>query len=586
VDKLDYIMNSESFGDMDRYLARFIHDAAAGEKDTAAASAALVSAELTRGHICLNLDTMGGEPLDEQEGAPKMPDPDKWREALLKSGVAGNGSSFTPLILEENRLYLQRYWRYEGDIAESLTVGGKEKPRALSPEENELLKVLFPGSENDLQRSAAAMALTGGLAVITGGPGTGKTTALARFLYILLNTEPDVRVALGAPTGKAAARMNEAIAAAREQIEDILPTDKKNNNHKSIMEEMGSLKGRTLHRLLGYRPGGGFRHDRENPLLHDVVVIDEASMIDCSLMAKLCRALRPGARLILLGDRDQLASVEAGAILADICESAGDKKSPLTGHVVELKESWRFRHRPGIGALAEAVNRGESAPGIMKIFETHDLDSGINIISYDGSNMSGLLDERLTAAFKKVAAAPDPESALSALGDFRILSPLRRGPGGVEALNRLAEKILFNAGVIHGTGALYENRPVMVTRNSYNLGLFNGDTGIMRSDAEGKMRVYFPAVDGEGVRSVLPAMMPPHETVYAMTVHKAQGSEFTHLLFVLPGADAPVITRELLYTAITRGRDLVEVALTSPHTLEKALERRVERASGLAFKLV
>lgn len=574
---------------MDYHLGKFVADHARSNSELAGLSAALVSAELAAGHICLGL-TRAKKMYAHlgKEAGIRIPAPGEWGKKLAAAGVAGDGISCTPLVLEEGRLYLRRYWLYEQEIAAALKEMSARQQRTLSDEEESLLDLFFPkgsGGGENLQRRAAETVFSGGVAVISGGPGTGKTTTLARLLYVMLNSRPDLRVALAAPTGKAAARMNEAVDQAREKIAEITGTSRRGKNHESVMEVLAGLAGHTIHRLLGYHPHrGGFRYNRENRLPHDLIIVDEASMIDCSLMAALCRAAGDGAVLVLVGDRDQLASVEAGAVMADICDSALEETGFLKGRAVELKESWRFSHRRGIGALANVINRGGDIGDVSSTFKAFGPDEGISLLPATPGEFPAFLSERIIAAYKRVVSAPDPASALKAMNAFRILTPLRHGPAGVESLNRYAENVLKGAGLVRGGRGMYENRPVMVTRNSYSLNLFNGDTGIVRADREGNLRVYFPAPEGEEPRSVMPAMMPQHETLYAMTVHKSQGSEFDHVILLLPPNHSPVVTRELLYTAVTRARELVEIA-GPEKVLAEGIAGRVERDSGLAAKL-
>jgi exodeoxyribonuclease V alpha subunit len=388
--------------------------------------------------------------------------------------------------------------------------------------------------------------------VITGGPGTGKTRTISVLLELLeaLSTEPP-RFALAAPTGKAAARMTEALS--------------RTKPHAAV----------TLHRLLGIRPQTGTpRHDAANPLPADVVIIDEASMIDLAMMAKLFAATPTDARLILLGDRDQLASVEAGHVLGDICEAAGAKDRDA---FVTLAQNFRFTSESGIQKLSAAVNAGEAASALTLLEQATEGLTG-HALPPPGA-LAGRLREFILQAHRATIEASDPAAALRVQSAFRILCAIRGGPYGVEHLNRVAESIL--AGSIQPAGRQYRGRPIMVLQNDYNLGLFNGDLGVVLPDAgaDGELRAFFPDAQGN-VRSFHTARLPEHETVWAMTVHKSQGSEFDRVLLILPDRDTPVLTRELVYTGITRARSAAEVWST-PAIMKAAIARRTERYSGL-----
>ena len=577
------------FDDLARYFAAFISRHAEKHRATAALTAALVSRELTLGHICINLEELAGTvPLDGDGEAlvPRLPELETWKKELRESGAAGGAEGSCPMVLDGERLYLQRYWNYECLIAEELrNRAGRGNPAA----DDKYLGLLFPSEEEAQQKDAALRALTKSLAVISGGPGTGKTTTVARILFLLLLDKPDASVALAAPTGKAAARMMEAISAACSFISETLTMNRRKMSAKEIavIERILALEGVTLHRLLGARPDSPrYAHDRSNPLRRDIVIIDEASMIDAAMMAKLLQALPEECRCIMLGDRDQLASVEAGAVLSDICGSAMEGDGVLIENVSVLKRSWRFARRPGIGALSEAVNSGSDITSIKKLFEKHPPSEGIELL---GLPVQSMLKERLrplvTAAFSEYAGTENIGEALLALGKFRILSPLREGPYGVKNLNSLIEEILQEAGLIERDAPMYVNRPVMITKNDHQLGLFNGDVGMVKEDGDGSRRVFFLQPGTEGPRAVMPSLLPLHETVFAMTVHKSQGSEFDNVLFVLPERDVPVLTRELLYTGITRARNRVTLLCTED-ILSLAVSRSVSRASGLAGRLL
>ena len=536
-------MNDETnFSALDRQFGDFLQRLAGSANAEVRLAAMCASRARAEGHICVPMKEIAT--MDAALATASL------RKKLRGSGVVGTPGDFTPLVLDQDdRLYLRRYWEYEQQLAEAI------RRRAASR------SVTKGKKEADLQKVAAARAVANNFTVITGGPGTGKTRT-AMSILALLQKQPggdNRRIALAAPTGKAAARLTESVRAVNQ-----------------------TLEATTIHRLLGYLPGSPyFRRDAEHPLPADVVIVDEASMVDLALMAKLVAAVRPDARLVLLGDRDQLASVEAGSVLADIC-AAAESAQPgdlLHGTVVALQKSYRFAATGGIYRLSIAVNAGES-------------DSALAVLREDGearweplpdvAKLPGALRERVVGAFRPCLESDDPLQALAQMQKFRMLCAVRHGPFGVENLNAIAEEILAQAGLLSPRpGASYRGQPLTITENSYNLGLFNGDSGIILPDQDdgGELRAFFVSAEGK-LRRFLPSRLPRHETAFAMTVHKSQGSEFERLLLVLPEKDTPLLTRELLYTAVTRARTLIEIR-ASELVLRAAITRRVTRTSGL-----
>ena len=591
------------FPEIDRHFALLMDDLASVPSDGLALAAALVSHRRGQGHTCLELQRVAGVRLDElvEEGdgsGARLPDLAGWTASLRASGVVGSPGEYAPLVLDPaNRLYLHRYWRYETDLAAAIRARAVAPVAIDGPRLDADLDQLFPehGDGSGRQREAVRMAATRAFSVVTGGPGTGKTRTVVWLLAALLGQQPGrpLRIALAAPTGKAAARIAEAVRKAKAD----LPGDEAS---KERLPEQAT----TLHRLLGTVPGSSrFRHDAAHPLAVDVVVVDEASMVDVALMAKLFAALPPAARIVLVGDKDQLASVEAGNVLGEICAGGpAGAGHPLARCRVALDKNWRFADGAGIHALVTAVNAGDAdaALGLLR----REVDAGTpsagiaaaGTDDFAGPGSGGAVRWRrlpspqripdallgtVLEAFGPVVGSRDPAAALAALERFRLLAAVRRGPFGVENLNRVCETLLDRAGLIRRRGEWYAGRPVMVTRNDPGLLLHNGDVGIALPDPAdaGNLRVCFAAADGS-VRFFAPARLPAHETAFAMTVHKSQGSEFDRVLLVLPERDSPLLTRELVYTGLTRARSSVELWADEP-VLRAAIGRQVLRGSGL-----
>lgn len=543
------------------------------------AAAARVSAERRRGSTCLPVAQLADlPPLDAEPvsgGTPReplsaVPPAEDWRAVLddaRTAGLCSNGEGAAPLVLGEDCLYLHRFWAAERRLGHALRQLVVHPAGAVSAAGDALFRRLFPegsGDVPDLQAAAARTALTRHFCVITGGPGTGKTTTVARIVALLLAEQPERRIALAAPTGKAAARLHEAVASEVGKLD--LPAE--------LRARIPSA-GRTLHRLLGYRPHDDrFSHNPERPLTEDVVIVDEASMVDLLLMDALLAALRPGARLVLLGDHGQLASVEAGAVLGDYCRLAMHAPEPFGGTVVELRRSYRFEKRPGIGAVARAMREGDIAMALAALDDP--LQTDVTLRAHPADPASAL--EPVATLIDNFLGADTPAPALAALGRFRILCATYGGPWGVEAMNALVEARLRARGWGQG-GVHYDHQPILITANDHAVGLFNGDLGVILGEGADR-RAWFPDGAG-GARAFAPARLPAHRPAWAMTVHKSQGSEFDRVLLVLPERDTRVLGRELLYTAVTRAREAVDIVGT-PDGLQTWLARPTVRRSGLA----
>jgi len=646
---------------LDKAFVGFLHELDPQADPLVLLAAALTSHQLGHGHVCLDLfETLKAPDFalslppegDLQTGAMLLPsqlldglDGAHWCQALAAShlvALAVDGSESAqsrPLVLSGKRLYLRRYWTYERriDMALRLRLATLETVATDLPQRlNTLFDQAPPDGVIDWQKLACALATRGAFSIVTGGPGTGKTTTVVRLLALLqapaVEANSPLRIRLAAPTGKAAARLTESIS---QQVLSLNVPD-------SVREKIPT-QVTTVHRLLGSRPGTRhFRHHLGNPLPLDVLVVDEASMIDLEMMANLLDALPPHARLVLLGDKDQLASVEAGAVLGDLCRDAEagwyspdtrqwlqavsgedlsasglledlDGSHPLAQQVVMLRYSRRFGEGSGIGQLARWVNQqnAEEARRLLAARSHNDLfclslkgehDHALERLVLDGQgddaqgyryylNLLHSARPALDTAREDAAWTHWAQQLLQAFDAFQLLCAVRKGPWGVEGLNQRITAALRKVRLIEGDDQWYEGRPVLMTRNDYGLGLMNGDIGIALKLPESDggpqvLRVAFPRNDGQGgVRFVLPSRLNDVETVYAMTVHKSQGSEFTHTALILPDALNPVLTKELIYTGITRAKRWFSLIEPRGGVFEEAVRRKVKRLSGLMLEL-
>jgi exodeoxyribonuclease V alpha subunit len=566
----------------------------------------LLSRRLLEGNICVPLSELT-DPGNESPYAMK----DLQDLTMLPRLISSDPDANVPFIQLHNKIYLQRYFRYESKII-NIIHRLVEKSRQMQQqrmqemeEKRDIITTLLAdyatdklseAERVDWQLAAALNASLQSFSIITGGPGTGKTTTLSKLLRILYAQQPIVRVALTAPTGKASMRMAESLR----RTTASFPAD--------IRERIEALKPTTIHGLLGYiRNSIYYKHNTKNPLPFDLVIVDEASMIDIPMFAKLLDALGENGRIILLGDKDQLASVEAGSLLGDLCSTVPelnslpevkanwinnfvndnerkislsfikDNDSLLAEHIIELKLSHRFKQQGAIGSLSRAVINSDhdSINDLMKAIDPNmKFDT-----AYDPKTL-----EEFVAGYEAYIKETDIARALGKLNEVRVLVTVREGERGLYAVNRKIEAILRERKLIRPDKEFYENRPVIITRNNYELDLFNGDLGIVRTDGEGNLRVWFEGSDG-AIRSVLPTYLNNCETVFAMTIHKSQGSEFNNVMVILPeGIENPLLTRELLYTAITRAKERV-VVQGAYETILHASSKSVKRISGICDRI-
>ncbi len=566
----------------------------------------LLSQKMSDGHICINLENIKNElPKDFPYSSFDANIQNLLNQTEL---VSQDPHIKKPFIIQSGLLYLQRYYVYETIIYNKIlsfieferNETGKRKDDLLS--QKIVINQLFEDSSSteglsdeekiDWQLAAATNTILNNFTIITGGPGTGKTTTVAKILAVLYALNPHEKVALAAPTGKAAMRMAESLRNA------TIPVDQK------LKEKFNQLQPFTIHRLLKYKKDSPyFKHNEFDPISYDTVIIDESSMMDVALFAKLISAIKTTSRLILLGDKNQLASVEAGSIFGDLCDTPfvansivkerlefinsfiyiKEKKisvdyvtatvaHPLLHHIIELKRSRRFKGNEGIGKLSKSII-SSNTNDLGAFYGNQDPQVYFDL-NYDSS-----LFESFVLNYKTYIQEKDITLALKKINDLRVLCAVKESNEGVYFINKRIENILKTEGLIDTTNEFYHNRPIIVTSNNYQLGLFNGDVGIIRKEGA-QMVAWFE--DGEnGVKSVLPGFINSFDTVYAMTIHKSQGSEYNEVLVVLPkDKQTNILTRELFYTAVTRAKTKV-VIQASKEVAEYTTGERVQRVSGI-----
>ncbi|HRZ44907.1 MAG TPA: exodeoxyribonuclease V subunit alpha [Candidatus Paceibacterota bacterium] len=647
----DDLLGSDWLHPIDRHFSGLMRRLAGRDAPGLALAAALASRQLADGHSCVCLADFAGRPLPGGKAsgpAIVCPPLEQWEESLRANALVGGPGEFKPLILDgSGRLYLHRYWQYEQAIAQDLRQRCQQPPFDLDREAIRYsLKQLFPAAnpEPNWQKIAAFTAVRQPFSIITGGPGTGKTWAIAAVLAVLLDQpgSETLSIRLAAPTGKAAARLQESLARSLDQLACAPEV-------KGRLQAMGL--GTTIHRLLEANPrSAGFRYHRDHPLPAQVLVIDEASMVSLSLMARLLAAFgKCGTRLVLVGDKDQLPSVDPGAVLGDLgraasvnrfsspfveeyrrctgetLDAAGDAGgpagNPLRDAVVQLQVNYRSGDAAVLNSVSARVNAGdhvkvcrllqEAGPGGSPIAwqsphepphrplrdgaqgEARSLDSGGQRASPrpegappDPLAIRKAIRDLVAEHYAPALEAASPEKAIESLSRFRILCAVREGPFGWIALNRAVEAVLAEA-LPHLAPRIrlgaYPGKPVMVTANNYALLLYNGDTGVCWTADNGASLFHFPDEKGR-LRAIARERLPECETAYAMTIHKSQGSEFDHVLIVLPDADSPLLTRELVYTGLTRAKKSARL-LCGQALLSEAIQRTAQRRSGLAEAL-
>jgi exodeoxyribonuclease V alpha subunit len=571
-----------TFENFDHFFAQFLNSKNSTLKESVYLAAALSAYVLREGHIWCDLSEFAGIefiPYTNPDIIQTFPQLDDWIQDLSTAEIVGCSGDYKPLILESTSICMYRYWKYEQQTADSIykKAGSYQRYFDRSDIEKCIDSITDASSFDEFQRNAIIAAANNKFTIITGGPGTGKTTTVAKIAAVLitLHGKQPFRIALAAPTGKAAMRLGESLQIAITQL-----------SLEETIKKSFPTETQTIHRLLGTIPGSiNFSYNTLQPLPFDLVIIDEASMVDIALMSKLLDAIPEKCRLILLGDKDQLASVEAGSVLADICTIFDTDKNNDSQHVlhssndyspsvITLKKSFRFNSNSGIGQLADAINSG-SADSAWNIVTTSDE------CRFESASDIQTLQKRIRSLSRQwteqLGAIKNPDSALALLNEFRILTALRQGQWGANHINNLLTnvcKLLFKT---NPSMPFFDGMPIIITSNDYRNNLFNGDTGIIFRQST----LYYAFFkSGNSIKSINLRSLTSWEPAFAITVHKSQGSEFLHTAFVLPPIDTPLLSRELIYTAVTRSRKSITI-IGNEYVFKTGVRRGTKRCSGL-----
>jgi len=612
IQKIKNLNNPEAFSNIDLFFADFIIKMAKSKNPILFLTAAMASYSVRKGHICTNLYNYFEQPFPEIYSNPDLnnseqiclPDSDQWQECINSyPAIIGNGKIKTPLVLDDNnRLYLYKYWKYEQKLA--TMIFDKARKNVQNKNASKVIEISKKPGKVDYQQIAIFAALKNYFTVITGGPGTGKTTIVTSILAKYFSQNPSIKIGLCAPTGKAAARLKESI---REEVKNLKCSDE-------IKNKISNLDSSTIHRLLGVKYNTPFfRHNEENKLALDLLILDEASMVSLDLMCKLLQAIKIQTKVILLGDKDQLSSVEAGAVLGDICdtfspnyfsknfikefENSSSTKIPKTGGIsrkhaplnciVELQKSYRFDDQKGIGNLKKTIllaETSQSSNNVLSILNKKSEEISFSTLPERTSFEQKIIDKILNIninidkkdmPFISYLQTNDIKRKYLIFSSFRILCSHRKGIFGVENVNRIITEYLLQH------EPFPDGLPVMVLENDKLLKLYNGDIGIVQKEENGQKRVYFPNTEKPGLfRSFSPAQLPKNEAVFAMTIHKSQGSGFQKTLIILPDRDSQILTKELIYTGVTRSQKLCEI-WAKESIIKNSVQRKIKRDSGL-----
>ena len=563
------IDNIPQLNTLDRALGHLIERQSDSIDNNIGIVAALVSYALRQGHVCLDLEELKNGDFSEYFETQFLEAP---IEHLETDDLVGSESeSSRPLILtRKGKLYLHRYWHYEQYLLTILKERFEKPLRIIN--QNELADFLDSNASLGTDQNAAiTLAVQSQLTLISGGPGTGKTTTVLYILAFIMSQEcvTPLKIGLAAPTGKAAQRIQKSLESGIQQLD--LSSEEK---------ERIPTEASTLHRLLGYQKNSPeFKHNRKTPLPLDIVIVDEASMLDLLMFSKLLEALKPSSKLILLGDRHQLASVEAGSIFGDLVQ-ASHSNTAMALRVVELNQNFRFGNDSSLFLACEAIKSGDPAEA-LSIVESENQELKLTPLPTP-QKLAVALETSITSHFINITKSDSPEEAIKLIEQETVLTPVRNGSFGVDGLNKTIELTIRSKLKIAKQVTHFSGQPILITENSYSQRLFNGDLGILFAspDRPDDLFAYFKDSKEEELKRFPISALPKFELAYALTVHKSQGSEYIKVTFIIPPIKSPLLTRELLYTAISRSRQSVEI-WGSKEDLSLAIESQTTRTSGI-----